>query len=495
MPHEREEMSAAHRKIDVFRRRRQKLPLHPAELKLVAILCVHLCFLPWALGTMHVWSQLVSLALGIMGFGLALSPRFARGESRGISPVSKLIRFPIFWLGILLLSYVTIQALNPWMRYTHNDTSWWLTPVNNVSWLPAGIEAPYKASNQYRQLVVYSSALLSSCAIWIGVTRRSSCRILFAVISGNAFVITAVIVFQRFTGYTGLPWPMTFFTDRAGLTASFVYHNHAGEYLGLMTLTAIALATWGYDQGLRTMKKSTPTAALALVAIFLVVGVLFTLSRGATIILGGLIAAYGGWIYLRCRLRPSGSGSDTRVTVVVAILFGAFVFVIGENIDFSAIGKRFDGLIQAPLSDYPVVSRLEARKAGFSLLLDHGLRGVGAGGFRYVFPLYAQRFPDIYQGGRLFWEHLHDDLLEVPIELGLFGVMTLAAMAGYWATVIFRSRFVWYASATPGLFGCLGTFLHAAFDFPFQCPAILITWCILLTITCRCLVLEMERRG
>jgi len=32
--------------------------------------------------------------------------------------------------------------------------------------------------------------------------------------------------------------------------------------------------------------------------------------------------------------------------------------------------------------------------------------------------------------------------------------------------------------------------IHAGFDFPFQCPAILVTWCILIAIAGRWIELE-----
>ena len=482
------------RRLEAFRGERARLPLHRAECQLIVVLAAHLCFLPWALGTMHVWSQWVSFGLAIFELGLALRAR-SHEERERRRPLSQLLHFPVFWIGLLFLVYLAIQGLNPSLRYTRTEVSWWLESVKNIPWLPTSIEAPFETSNPWRQLVIYGSSWMVACSAWVGLTRRRSWRILLVVLATNAVALGAVLLIQRAAGDGRLPGPLGEFTERSDLTATFVYHNHAGTYLGLMTFAAVALATWGYDQGVRTQKKSTPAAALALLALFLVGSVLFTLSRGASIVLAGMLSAFALWAYMRHRLRPVDVGSDSRVTIVLSVFFVAFVLFIVRSIDFSSVYNRFDALIQGRSAGFSVHSRMEAREAGLALLEDHGLRGLGSGGFRHLFPEYVCRYPDIYERGHLFWEHVHNDWLEFPIELGLAGMLILAAMAGYWLTLLFRSRAVWHSSMVPILFGCLGTLLHAWIDFPFQCPAILVTWCFLVTMACRYLSLEVARRA
>ncbi len=473
------------------------MPLHPAERLLLIVLGAHLCFLPWALGTMHPWSQLVSLGLAVVGFGLALQPRthgLEPGWSGGPFRVPmwpRLVRFPIFWIGLALLAYVSVQGLNPSWRYTRNETSWWLVRVADVPWLPTSIDSPFAQASAWRQLVIYASAWLVACSVWVGITRRRSCRLLLGVLVANAVVLGALLVFQYSTGDTRLPWPLGLLTTRAGLSASFVYHNHAGAYLTLMTLAAVALATWGYDQGARTHKKSTPAAVLALVTFFLAGAVLFTLSRGASLTLGGSLVAFAGWFFVRRRMRPSAAGAtDARITLVLALMFGGFALYVGRNLDFTAVTRRFDSLIDGRTKDESVSTRLEARAAGLTMLAEHGWRGIGAGGFRFLFPLYVRAYPDIYDGGKLFWEHQHNDWLEIPEELGAAGTLILTTGAAYLAGFFLRRRALWHSSLVPLLFGCIGTLLHAWIDFPFQCPAILVTWCLLLTLAARGIALE-----
>jgi O-antigen ligase len=485
-------------RIESFRGKRARPPLHRAEKRLLMVLGAHLCFLPWALGTMHVWSQFVSLALALAGFALALMPRNHEAEpgwSAGpfrMHMGQRLLRFPVFWIGLALLAYVAVQGFNPSLRYERNETSWWLVRVANIGWLPTSVDAPFSIANPWRQMVIYASAWLVVCSAWVGLTRRRSGRILLGVLAGNAVALGALLAFQRATGDTRLPWPLNALTPRADLTASFVSKNHAGAYLALLTFAAISLATWGYDHGVRTLKKSTPAAVLALMALFLAIAVLFSLSRGASLTLAAMLAVFAVWFYLRRRFRATASDADSRtgISVVLAVLFGSFALYVGRTLDFAPVYNGVDALIQGRSRDESVASRLQARAAGLTLLAERGWRGVGAGGFRHVFPQYVRAYPDIYDGGKLFWEHVHNDWLELPIELGAAGTAIMLAGAVYGVWWFWLRRRLWHSSLVPVLFGCVGTLLHAWIDFPFQCPAILVTWCLLVTLVARGVELE-----
>src|SRR5258708_7429071 len=68
------------KQLEHFRSDRKRLPLHPLEKAVLWVVALHLCFLPWALGTMHVWSQVTSLGLSAVGLALALIPRNYSGD-------------------------------------------------------------------------------------------------------------------------------------------------------------------------------------------------------------------------------------------------------------------------------------------------------------------------------------------------------------------------------------------------------------------------------
>ena len=116
--------------------------------------------------------------------------------------------------------------------------------------------------------------------------------------------------------------------------------------------------------------------------------------------------------------------------------------------------------------------------------------GTGAGSFRYIFPKYLQRYPAVHEGGRALWEHAHIDWLEIPIELGVTGVLLIAGAFGWCVRQFIRLRGWTNGLATLLLLGCGQTLLHAAIDFPFQNPAVLTAWWVLLVVALRWLELD-----
>jgi O-antigen ligase len=129
------------------------------------------------------------------------------------------------------------------------------------------------------------------------------------------------------------------------------------------------------------------------------------------------------------------------------------------------------------------------------MLKDYWKGGAGVGSFRFLFPTYQHRYPKLTDAPQ-YWEHAHNDILEIPIELGIVGVLIVAISTGYLLLALTRS-FFW---ENP-LSGCtvLGTSLlvvYSWWDFPLQCPAILITCCTLgVAITSWTKLEEMNVRG
>jgi O-antigen ligase len=449
--------------------------------------------MPWALGTMHAGSQIVSLALSILGMWLALAPRELRmpgGNGTAQARLwPKLARFPLFWAGLALLIYVFLQGVNPSWVYERNSDYWWLRSRPNVAWLPTSIQAPFLKFNVWRQLIVYADMWLLVCTVWVGLTRRRSLRILLAVLVGNAVAMTALLVWERVAGAIRAPASIVAATDN-NLTSSFIYENHAGAYFSLIAFSAIALSTWYFDYGRRRLLKSTPSGVWGLAAALLAGTIFFTLSRGAVLSFALSLALYGLWQVMRRVRRPSAPDSNPAVTATLATVFFIFAAFSIHFLDFSVIFGRFNSLANQKANEPNVSSRLLARSAAVDMIEARGLRGVGAGSFRYLYTEYVKNYPPIYQGGHQFWEHAHCDWLEIPIELGLAGSLLPVIGAGWGAVWFLRRRFVWNPLAVPILLGCLATFLHAGFDFPFQCPAILAAWCVLIAVAARSVELE-----
>ncbi len=482
-------------------------PLHPLERTFLGLVCVHLVFLPWAFGTMHVWSQFTALAFGVLGLGVALLPRryepdqhslTARSQEPGarsqvmiLHPLPRLLKFPLFWLGLLLLVLVVVQALNPWWVWERNATSWWLRRVTDIPWLPTSIDAPFERSNASRQLLIYGSAWLTVCALWIGITRRRSLQILLGVLVGNGLLLAVAGFVQRMTDPRKVLWIREF--PGADSFGSFVYRNHAGAYLGLAAAAALGLAVWHFFEGRRKMSRSTPSALWFVALVVLVFAVLFSFSRGAVITLAVfLVGAVAAFFIVRAA-RPVPSTTPRLVTAMVVLVVVGTVGWVVRRVDFTEITRRMETLSRIE-RDESYIGRKLARESAWAMLGDHWVRGVGAGGFRHLFPEYIKDKPAIYARGALFWEHAHCDWLEIPIELGAAGSLLLLAGAGYLLSGFWKLRGWRHPVGVMLLIGCGQTMLHATIEFPFHCPAILTTWCAMTVIALRWLELDGRER-
>jgi hypothetical protein len=211
---------------------------------------------------MHLVQQCFSLGFALLGFAVSLTPRTYTAEETGAAgfkliPWPKLIRFPIFWLGLLLLIYIALQAMNPAWAYQTDGKVFWMSAIRSRSWLPVGVEVPFGKWGPWRMLMIYATAWLTVCAIWTGVTRRRTVQLLLGAVAINGLLLGLFGIIQRFFGNGKIYWYYDF--PRAGPYSTFVYKNHAGAYLFITLVVTCGLAGWFYLRGLRRMEKSNPS--------------------------------------------------------------------------------------------------------------------------------------------------------------------------------------------------------------------------------------------
>lgn len=441
---------------------------------------------------MHVWSQCLSFVLALAGFVIALLPRDYTEASSGegsfrLIPWPKLTRFPIFWLGLGLLLYILVQALNPAWTYVQRGGSWWMQSIGHIAWLPSGMHTPFVKASPWRSLLIYGSAWLVVCSLWVGFTRRKTLQIFLAVLSVNGFALGLFGVIQRFAGNGAIYW--TWLPRDAVPFASFIYKNHAGAYLDLTLAITCALATWFYIRGQRRLEKSNPSALFAFFALFIALTVVLSLSRGAALAMLVFLAL----LFLGFLLRQIRQPREARRPLIALMLVAFFLLFAGIGSVTLNIDQAWDRMELLLETGNPTVeSRFLATQASWDMLKDHWVKGLGAGSFQFYFPVYQQHFPAIfnYSGGRLFFEYAHNDILQIPIELGLFGILVIAACFVYWITRLLRNSAYTNPPALILILGCLMTVGHSWVDFVFYNPAVLITWCALWPVAARWAELE-----
>jgi O-antigen ligase len=468
-------------------------PLQVQETALVGVVALNLVFLPWALGAMHVWSQLASLGLSMTAFAVALLPRTDADPSD--RPAARLLGFPAFWAGLVLMVYISLQGLNPAWRFELDAKSWWLVPVQHDPLLPSGVDGPYSRSNPWRALVIFGSAWILACSVWSGLLRRQSYRLMFGATVFGGAILAFVGLVQQITGSDRIFWGYKA-PEKAQFMASFIYRNHAGAYFNLVLALAVGLAGWHWRRVQRRLEGPGAAIAFGFAAALIALAVIFSASRMSIVLLVAFTLAAALGPAIKTHSEPGGH-RRSRSWAIMAIP-AVCVLAIGiVSFQASGVWERFAALVASPSAT--LRSRILTRDAALTMLKDRWVLGWGAGCFRYGFPLYSQRYPEIYYsgGGRLqYWEHAHDDLLEFPIELGAVGMIPIAAALVFAIWRLLGSRFWRNPVSLCAAAGCLLTLVHAWVDFVFQNPAVLTTWAILLVGAIRWAELEssVERK-
>ena len=472
-------------------------PLHPLEKWLVIVTSLHLCLLPWALGTMHVWSQCLSLALSLAGFVLALIPRSYR-EDVGINGKfrlimwPKLVRFPIFWLGLAYLAYVFIQAVNPAYVVMIQGTLRWTEAVPHFAWLPSGVQAPFAEMNAWRVLLIHGSALLLTCSLWVGFTRRTAVQNLLSVVVANGTLFAFIGLIQRGTRTTEILW---FIPGRGSFFSTIIYSNHAGAYLNLVYMISTGLMYWYYARSARRMERANPAPIFGFACVVLGISVLLTYSRGATI----LMMAFTLLAFIGFMIRWAGSRSEGRNPLVLSLLCTVLALFLGLGAYFMKAGKSVDDLqklAKTGTSDSSYTTRQLARNATWDMARDNPVTGWGAGSFRHYFPHYQKAYPEIYRPGgghMLRWNYAHNDYVQLVAEIGFAGAALILAMlvAGsrhFLSHRAFLRPHILFLLLALGL-----TLVHAWFDFVSHNPAVLLLWCATAIVAARWTELEDRR--
>lgn len=482
--------------VQQFRTRTGRQKIHPQEMALLVGVSAVLVYQSWAYGSMRPVAQSIALGLSVVAFILALVPRAYEDAGPGQAPFRlytwpKLIRFPIFWIGLVMLGIIVIQGLNPAWAFTTNGKTWWIEAIPHIEWLPAGMRVPFERWGPWRMLMIYATVWFTVCSIWIGFTRRKTFQAFFTLLAGNAFLLAALGIAQRATNAKGIFW---YWTPTDYFVSSFTYKNHAGAYFNLMLALCAGLAFWYYERSLRRLDKSGPSGLFAFFGTAVAMIVIFSYSRTATVLMFGFLAVTFGIFLWRVVIRARPGERNPLMLIMVTGAFAAFLWIGATSLNTS----RFTQGINKLSSEVETLNgRVSAIAPSWDMINARPVSGWGAGCFRFAFPRFQINYPDAWKqfGGRVYWEHPHNDYLEFLSEWGWLGAGLVLTGAGFALWHLLRLR-VW--SNPLALFlvlGCAVTMAHASIEYLFYNPAILNTWIALLFGTIRWVELEEIATG
>jgi len=484
------EDSALQKPLEHFRAKTKRLKIHPLELLLLWIVGVHLVFLPWAIGGMRLWGQLVSITLALASLGVALIPRHYTEEHTGAGGFRlvtwpKLVRFPIFWIGLLLFGYIALQGSNPAWIYRDDGKGWWMEAIPYIEWLPTSVSVPFDhGGGPWRVMIVYASAWLMGCAIWVGFTRRRTLQALFIAVSANGIALAGFGLIQRMLSNGKLFWFWE--SPNSSFFSSFVYKNQAGAYLNLTLAVTCGLGTWYYLRGLRRLEKSNPAGLFAFFATCIAVAILVSYARGATLIM--LLFLCGCAVAFTVKhLRAPNAARRPVVGIALLLIFCFFLKTGFDALNSREAWTRLSNGLNG--QDTSLESRRTATQAAIEMWGNSWRWGVGAGCFRFLFPVYQQHYPSILtldgkaDGPHAYWEHAHNDLVETSLELGVPGLALVLAAGCFLSVRLIRIQFWGNPLGGCATFGNILLIVYARWDFPLQCPAVLVLWVALSVAT------------
>jgi O-antigen ligase len=482
------------------RKARPSVP--PRETALVGLILLNVLWLAFALGGVRLWGELTAWVLS--GATLLLLPRWETGEIHGLSsPVYQLLKLPLFWLGLGLMSVFFIQSWNlewEWQIVNGRPHLVYLQPL--VDWLPTGVMTPIEESNPLRSMIFYSIPWLTCCSAWAGLGTRRSVQRLLHGLAWIGVVFALVALQQHFLDLRYILGLFPELPTRAGAEIPFwgTLHNcnHAAYFLILATGFCLGLFLYGWYRDLRQFKRSGGAWLLYLgLALLTTFSVLMAQARGAI----GFVLLQWLLFILICTfffIRRFG-----WIGLSLPGLFGLIVLAVGGT--FIINPDVFENQKKEWIKTFSLVENpeLEARyymvQIASDMVEDRPWFGHGAGSWRYLHLPYLENYPE-FKTKRIRWEknaatgkyqrrnvtvwfqNAHVDLMEYLVDWGIVGCL-FPVMAALW---LFYRGLRAFRGWDPGLATLLATvlavFLGALVEFHFRIPLVLLVWSLMFTL-------------
>jgi O-antigen ligase len=441
--------------------------LAPSQAWLVVHTSILVAFSSWAFGGGYDWGPLAILALTLLGLPLvALRAR----ESGSIHLAS-------FLPSLLWVGFCGAALLNP--SYFHNPDIGWVPNPRWISWLPATADVDHTLLGAPAWLAaLLEGALLVSV---LRSTRAARAIVGFAAING--FILAAVGAFFFFSGAdqalgcVEVPEPTYFF-------ATFFYKNHWAVFGAVSAIAASSLVLSKASSAMSGDPRSTGRLLLFGAAGLLT---LITLplpgsrSGVALAVVIVLATACGLMLMVWRRNRTQVPSAPVGKWLLAAIFAGA-ALAIGFGVDAYAPKAEADLQRTEYQFEHRADGTLDLRvllsRDTWHMARSRPMFGWGPGAFEVVFPRFRGSYLRDANGrptARI--QTAHDDWLQLLAECGFVGaaIIVLPALLLWWRS--------WKTGSAPGRWGLvlLGVIaIYAVGDFPFQNPAILILWTVLL---------------
>ncbi len=436
----------------------------------------------WNASGMAAGPVLASVVCALITFAALFVPMpgaDSRAEAR--ENFRRLIRFPIFWLGIALFVLMLCQHLNTSREIVlQGEKAWWkiLYFANHVDWLPNGVDAPFGfgerlGMNALRQMCVFGGAWLLLCSLWCGLRSRRIRRWLMWALTLNA-VVLAVFCLLRWSNNLTTEY-LGYRTGAGSFFGVFSYKNHAAEFFVLSFAVAVALALSVWRRNAEMFRPSGAHVLLAALSFFLWIAALCTAS------FAGIVEAAAWLLVVPVLILCSGLMRRTTYIAfafVSALIVGlAAVWFATADMDstWNKVEAKFTLMKKEEIDDRAPLRELTLNM--FTRNTTREIYGWGAGSYRWLAPSFQGQMPEFLNKKgylRTRTEYAHCDPLQMLAEWGAIGAGIFFAGTLWFFSFAVRNIRRWRTESAALFCGVLFFIAHSAMDFVSYNPALLL---------------------
>lgn len=442
-------------------------PLRPLEWAVLTHLGIFLVGTTWAFGGAADWLRPILAWWGSLGVLLTLTAVQDRDARR-----DGWMR-PLLWLWPLALFNVLVVAgsFNPSFREFIVDGSTILVPQEARAGLPSSAR-PALALNA---LWLFDAIWISTLNLTLVIRQRRALRGLLLLLVANACALAVFGSVQKLSHATGLffdtvPSPQLFFF------ASFVYHNHWGAFIVLMSAACLGLV-WHYAK--RSESRGffhSPAFSGLVLLLFMAATAPLSTSRSCTALIALLLSvAFGHWLWRLAQKRRKFKESVAVPLLgacAAVVLAGAGVWYVARDTITARLATTREQLGEIRARG-DVGARGELYRNTWQMAQARPWFGWGMASYPHVFTLYNTR--ESVDRLPVFYRDAHSDWLQALAEHGFVGTLCLG-LCGVVPLLGLRRRHWFNALPFYLLVGCTLILLYAWVEFPFGNVAVVLTW-------------------
>lgn len=396
--------------------------------------------------------------------------------------LKRLIRFPLFWLGLLLFAYMSISIFNQFATFHTDGQEMWFEPLSYITWLPAGLDTPFEDMNALRTVMLYAGPWMFLCALMIGLNHRRSLLVILYAIALNGVGLAMYGGWFRSQGYYSGVFKIYGLINFSWFGFPHVWTvrpygpvlnpNQAATFLNMALGANLGLIVFRLKNCSVVEELKRTRLWLLLIFLFILAsGQLFTASKAGVVLGCGVLLAGVFLVFFQ----ELGRG---KRKIRTALAGGAII--LGLAFASYAVAERLPKLMPelsagriAALEGLKESGSFESRmlfmRQTWRMYLDEPWKGHGAGTYRYRYNHYSQNLKidtedeDRTTLGRL--NYAHCDYLQFLAEQGAIGMLLLLLpLAAILCRVLSSINYFVLAIGI----GCSAVLLHAIADFPFS---------------------------